>query len=228
MKLSLIHLAQRHEFWKRQISEAGIWEADRFSPVAMVIRKHHRRYNAVFQRRIKFSFGSKEISDKIVFYNKVDDFDPGFIDNVLVHEMIHQYIIQNGIKDTSAHGKIFKEFMSRINEAFPGQLSIRIKDNNPALPLQGAGPTLHILLLLYLRNDKCICAVINPSKTGYFNTQLKKHRRLWGIKSYEWACSYDVFFSRFTRCTTRLHGLCKSKDELKDFCAQFNVRAITP
>lgn len=37
-------------------------------------------------------------------------------DNTLIHEMIHLYIDQQNIKDTSSHGKIFKQECFRIND----------------------------------------------------------------------------------------------------------------
>lgn len=35
--------------------------------------------------------------------------------NILAHEMIHVYIIQNNIKDTDTHGVIFRKMMDEIN-----------------------------------------------------------------------------------------------------------------
>ena len=37
-------------------------------------------------------------------------------DNTLIHEMIHLYIDQQNIKDTSSHGRIFKQECFRIND----------------------------------------------------------------------------------------------------------------
>lgn len=37
-------------------------------------------------------------------------------DNTIIHEMIHLYIRQNKLKDTSSHGKLFKSIAKRINK----------------------------------------------------------------------------------------------------------------
>ena len=226
MKLSVEHLRERHAYWMKCIAETGIWDENLFQPVEIVIRKNHRRYNAVFQRRIKTMSGKKEITDKIVFYNKVEEFDSNFIDSVLVHEMIHQYIIQNGIKDTSPHGKIFKSFMVSINRAFPEDLIIRIKDTNPALPLEGEGEEVHNILILHLADGSFLCCVINPKKKEYFENQTKRNKKRWGIMKWEWAESNDVFFNRFSRCTTRLHGIRKSGAEMGVFRRQYNLTTV--
>ena len=226
MTLSSEYLHRQHALWMQRISEAGIWDASRFLPCEIVIRKNHKRYNALFQRRIKFEKGIRQISDKIVFYNRVDDFEPQFIDNVLVHEMIHQYIIQNEIKDTSTHGKIFKAFMLRINREFPDELAIKIRDTNPSIPLKGEGEKIHSLLLIHFHNLTSICAVINPAKNSYFESLMKRNMKGWNIKSYQWAESNDVYFNQFSRCTTRLHGLRINTSEIERFCREYNIRIM--
>ena len=228
MKLSLEYLYQQHALWMQRICEAGIWDASRFRPCEIVIRKNHKRYNALFQRKIKFVNGRKEISDKIVFYNRADDFQAQFIDNVLVHEMIHQYIIQNDLKDTSPHGRLFKVFMYRINGSFAGRLNIRIRDVNPSLPQNGEGDKIHSLLLIHFHNPTSICAVVNPAKISYFDSLLKRNKKNWDIRSYQWAESNDVYFNHFSRCTTRLHGLKVSSVQLPDFLFKYNIKTVEP
>lgn len=226
MTINLEYLYQRHAYWLHRIGETGVWDTSLFLPVEIKIRKHHRRYNGLFQRTTKIRNGIREITDRIIIYNKTEDTSAFFIDNVLVHEMIHQFIIQNGIKDTSAHGRVFKSLMTAINRKFPEELSIKLKDNNPDLPTKGAGDTRHTLLLLYMNDDSCICAVVNPSKTAYFENQLKRNKRLWNIHRHEWAESNDVFFNRFSRCTSRLHGMRKRMAEMPDFCREYNIRSV--
>lgn len=45
-------------------------------------------------------------------------------EDTIIHEMIHYYIGVNGIKDTSAHGKIFRQMMESINQRFGRKLTI--------------------------------------------------------------------------------------------------------
>lgn len=226
MKLSLPYLYERHEHWKGRIAAAGVWDSELFLPVEIKIRKNHRRYNAVFQRKIKIIKGSKQISDSIVIYNKVEDFDETFIDNIIVHEMIHQFIIQNNLKDTSAHGRLFKGLMNRINSLFPAELSIKVRDLNPDMPLKGKGIEAHRLLLIEFNDGKWICAVVMPSKIVFFENLIKKNKKIWGVKSYEWAVSYDVFFSRFTRCSSRLHGVTKTPVEMAMFREEYGIATV--
>jgi len=54
------------------------------------------------------------------------------LEDVIIHEMIHYYIALNGLKDSSAHGKIFRKMMSDINARFGRHITVsrRSKDLN--------------------------------------------------------------------------------------------------
>lgn len=49
------------------------------------------------------------------------------VEDTIIHEMIHYYIHHNGIKDTSAHGKVFRQLMHEINERFGRHITITHK-----------------------------------------------------------------------------------------------------
>lgn len=224
MELTTDFLIARHSYWKNRICEAGIWKHENFKPVELVIRPDRRSYNGVFQRRIKIKNGKKEVIDKIFIYRKVDDFDSKFLDSVLVHEMIHQYIFQSNLKDTRTHGKLFREFMKRINETFGEELEIKISDKNPNIPLRGKGDILHRLLIVYFSNSTCYCAVIHPSRVLRFEKLMKRNPYKWDIIKYIWAESDDIYFNRYRRCMSSLHGIKKSPEELEKFCREYNIR----
>ena len=274
MKLELAYLKARHEYWKQRIGEAGIWNPGFFQDVEIKIRKNHRRYNALFQRKItyirsenknkasywtefwrkknreadsdglnkergkggqtgrdrSFDKGKAEerrIVDRIVVYNKVEDFDPFFLDSILVHEMIHQYTVQNEIKDSSVHGRVFRKFMENINARFPGELKIQIKDLNPGLPVKGEGETKHDLLLVHFTNATFMAAVIMKDKTYDIEKLIKRNKKRWSVKSWERAVSNDIFFSRFVRCKSSLHGLIKSESEFEVFKETYHINILS-
>lgn len=222
MKLSLEDLYSRHDYWRKRIGEKGIWEAEKFLPAAILIRKHHKTYNGLFQRRWIKGDKEKTLVDRIVIYNNSEDFEEGFVNSVLVHEMIHQYIIQNEIKDTSSHGKVFKTIMSQINSEFYGELEITLRTHNPNVLLKGPGNKVHTLLIMEIGND-FYCCIIRPSKIKEFENMIRKNKKLWHIKKYMWGVSKDVYFNLFSRCTTRLHGIKKPIGELPEFIKSYNI-----
>lgn len=223
MKLTLEFLKARHDFWKRSIGEAGIWEENKFSDVVIKLRPRSKNYNGLFSRRVRVIKGVKKQEDRIFIYKNSEEFDPVFLDSVLVHEMIHQYICQCGIKDTSVHGKIFKLFMGRINSAFPGQLKINIKDHNPHVPLRGEGDTEHLLMMIHSARDIYFC-VINPSAKNSIEALAKRFLKTGKIKNFTWASSRDNYFSGFSRCTRALHGIKVSLSEKDNFMSEYGVK----
>ena len=228
MKLSIDYLISRHNYWINAIGERNIWSPANFSPVEIVIRKDCKSYNGKFQRKTTISSNTRKIEDKIVIYNKTEDFDPKFLDSVLVHEMIHQYIIQNNIKDTSTHGKIFRSFMKSINTTFPDELQINIRSHNPGVPTKGPGQKSHHILILQHTDDYWFLAVVNPKKLNYFDSYINKMSKRLNIRSYFWAQSDDVYFNNFRRCTTALHGLKKTTPEFFEFCKEYRVIKTYP
>lgn len=226
MKLSIEYLNQRHAYWMYRIGETGLWNPAFFKTVTIQIRPACKSYNALFSRKWLKIKGKRTLTDRIFIYNKVEDFDPVFLDSILVHEMIHQYIIQNKIKDTSPHGRVFREFMYKINTLFPKELKIRISDRNPSEATSPVVVKQHTLLILHLTTGISYCAIVNPSKTTYFEYLVRRNFRNWKIKEYFWATSESPVFNNYSRCTRSLHGIKKSTEELKRFCNLHNVREI--
>ena len=46
------------------------------------------------------------------------------VEDTIIHEMIHYYIRLNGIKDTSAHGKAFRQMMTDINRTHGRHITV--------------------------------------------------------------------------------------------------------
>lgn len=223
MKLSLPYLTERHHYWKEKLGEAGIWNPELFKDVTIVIRPACKSYNGLFIRRYLKVEGKRRLVDRIFIYNKVEDFEPHFLDSILVHEMIHQYIIQNRLKDSSSHGPLFRSFMHRINEAFPQELKINITDNNPSLPPSPPEIKTHILLILHLDSGFSYCCVINPTKTSFFQQMIRRNLKKWKVKEYYWATSSDPFFNPYSRCTRTLHGIKHPSSEFPSFLSSHYI-----
>ncbi|MCH5230392.1 MAG: SprT-like domain-containing protein [Muribaculaceae bacterium] len=223
MKLSLEYLNSRHAYWKERIGEAGIWESGKFGPVTIVIRPDCKSYNGLFIRKYLESGGKRNLVDRIFIYNKVEDFDPGFLDNILVHEMIHQYIIQNKLKDRGPHGPLFRGFMQRINAAFGEELKIRISDRNPGVADKPKEKKRHLLLVMHLHTGFSFCSVINPNRIVMFEQMVKRNSEVWRVKEHYWAYSDDTLFNDYSRCTRSLHGIKKPSAEMEVFCREHGV-----
>lgn len=229
MKLTAEYLCERHSYWVSRIGETGIWNADGFKEVKLVVRPRSKSYNGLFIRRHLKEKGKRKLVDRIFIYNNVEDFDPRFLDSLLVHEMIHQYIIQNKIKDTSTHGRLFRNMMEKINLAFPLELKINISDHNPDLErtrLEKEERRNHVILVINKKDGNSFCCVMNPAKVSFFEKMIRKNNKGWGIKDYYWAVSDHPFFNPYSRCTKVLHGIKKPTSQMEEFCREKSITKI--
>ncbi len=72
--------------------------------------------------------GTYEISEQIVVDKElIVGGATGKPEDVVIHEMIHYYIGVNGLKDTSAHGQVFRCMMNDINERYNRNITISHK-----------------------------------------------------------------------------------------------------
>lgn len=224
MELTVDYLQLRHQYWIDRIATTGIWDKECFKPVKIEVRNRACSYDGMFHCKWIRKNGVRQLVSHLIIYQKDYDLSVRDIDDTLVHEMIHQYIIQNGLKDTSPHGLIFKEFMRRINEAFPDDVNITI--SAPILRLKGPGLTLHKLLLIQMNDGDCYCCKINPNKIDSFIKILYNKRLLKQIRGYLLCKSYDRYFDALTACRKYLHGEVMTFNELKDLCRECNIKRV--
>lgn len=72
-------------------------------------------------------FGGVKYSNFCLLISKNFDLDEDMLDDTIIHEMMHYYIAVKGIKDTSAHGKVFRQMMKDINLRFNRHITISYK-----------------------------------------------------------------------------------------------------
>lgn len=80
----------------------------------------------VYKKRRKL-FGKVEKYDFRLRISTRMDLPESEVEDTIIHEMIHYYIDYNGIKDTSAHGQIFRQMMNDINARFGRHITITHK-----------------------------------------------------------------------------------------------------
>ncbi len=69
-------------------------------------------------------FGKPEYYDFRLRISTRLDLPEAEVEDTVIHEMIHYYIKLNGIRDTSAHGKVFRQMMNDINGRFGRHITV--------------------------------------------------------------------------------------------------------
>ncbi|MGN1236467.1 MAG: SprT-like domain-containing protein, partial [Bacteroidaceae bacterium] len=78
-------------------------------------------------RKRRVSLGRIECYDYRLRFNRRADLPERDLEDVIIHEMIHYYIGINNLRDTSAHGPLFRSLMNKINERFGRHVTVSRK-----------------------------------------------------------------------------------------------------
>ncbi len=135
------------------------------------------------------------------------------IQSTLLHEMIHYYIISNGLTDTSPHGKIFRWHMNRLNQQYGWNITIR--QNITEWKVSSDYLNASYLVLAVVLNDvKCVLSVVNPK---YKDKIDKDAKRCEAVKSIRWFTSTDNYFIKYNKVRT-FKGLFVDRKTFEEKC----------
>ena len=118
-------------------------------------------------------------------------------EDTIIHEMIHYYIGVNGLKDTSAHGHLFRQMMDTINQRFGRNLTIS-QHSTPEQKEQiyNAKKVWHVIALVYFadgRKGLKVLPRIRQRIEAYRTTMLRDKR----FSRIDFFMSNDPYFNRF-------------------------------
>lgn len=82
----------------------------------------------MFKRKYKaMPDGSQKTVSHYFSFSTHFDLEPALLEDVIIHEMIHYYIFHHKLKDTSPHGRIFRNLMHQINTRHGRNVTISTK-----------------------------------------------------------------------------------------------------
>ncbi len=111
MKATIPYIEQKFEEFNRQIFGGKL-------PRIPVQLSHAKTFlgQCVYKKRRKL-LGRTELYDFQLRINARIDLPERELEDIIIHEMIHYYIGYHQLKDTSAHGRLFRQLMDDIVEA---------------------------------------------------------------------------------------------------------------
>lgn len=140
----------------------------------------------------------KPDSDYTIRISNYFDMDERHYKSVLLHEMIHLCIVYKGIKDTSAHGTVFRRMMRSINsDGWAISVSARIGDGVKRNIRQKKRQ--RIILAVVTTGGKHILSAVNPRYAAAVNKAVEASR---DIASFSWYTSDDDYFASFPMVRT--------------------------
>lgn len=141
------------------------------------------------------------------------------VDDTILHEMIHYYILSNQMHDTSAHGVLFRREMNRINRAFHRHIAI---SHRFMVGEQGNmevnDKRQNVVAVFHLHDGRWGMMVVARTRVWQLWSRLES---IPDVKQAYWFISCHPFFSQFPRRTTLKYYPMDSEDlidKLGDAC----------
>ncbi len=91
--------------------------------VELHVSSSRRALGCLKFRRIRDGRGWRYADFSIWISNRLD-LPQEVIEDTIIHEMIHLYIHVNGLRDTSAHGKVFRTMMDAVNSRHERRVTV--------------------------------------------------------------------------------------------------------
>lgn len=133
-----------------------------------------------------------------LWVSKLFDFTPEEIDDVIIHEMIHLCIGSRQLRDTSAHGVVFRRIMNEINSRYGRHIKIANHGSgaSPAKPSAAQSCPPAYFAVVRLKNGA----------TGIMAVAMTRIFELWRavghspeVEQAEWYVSTDPYFASFPK-----------------------------
>lgn len=162
---------------------------------------------AVGRSRTRLGSMSWKVRRRLLFRSSCDytirvsnfyDVDERSFKNVLLHEMIHLYIVSKRIKDTAPHGVVFRDVMRRINADGWG-ISVSAKIGGTTGIVGGRRKRVRVVLAAVTVTGRHILSVVSP---GYVKAVDSVLRHSEDVCSFSWHLSDDDYFLGFPAVRT--------------------------
>jgi hypothetical protein len=133
--------------------------------------------------------------------------------NTILHEMIHEFIRQNNIRDTRRHhGAVFYAEAERINR--DGWNISRCDDVSGLGLKSGKNETYHIAVFK-TKDGKFFKMCMNPKKINYFTARFSQHPDSFK-KWFMFTSNDDKLYAHFPKCTKGIRGYYITKAEYEN------------
>ena len=141
----------------------------------------------------------KQPGEYVIRISNYYDADEVTFKSVLLHEMIHLYVVSARLKDTSPHGVIFRREMRRINaDGWHIGVSAKVGGLKTAGDMK-ADKRQRIVLAVVMNNGKCLLSVVGRNYVRLVDSAV---RRSPDVKSHGWYVSSDDYFAAFPTVRT--------------------------
>lgn len=189
---TLDYVKQKFQEYNEQMFEGKL------QPLPFKISSARTFLGEVRFRREKNPDGTWHYYDFVFVISDKVDMPEDIVQDTIIHEMIHYYIMSNQMQDNGPHGDIFKSIMKNINVKFNRNISVYHKTTKEDMD-NDTEKRQHLICITRLRGNSWGITVANKTKLFYLWDEIPKLPRVVECK---WYSSTDPFFNRFRRSST--------------------------
>ncbi|MGI6233032.1 MAG: SprT-like domain-containing protein [Prevotella sp.] len=167
---------------------------DGMLPVPILkVGRSRTRLGSYSYKRIRKGFKLVKKDETIILSNYYDLSELEF-KSVLLHEMIHYVIDYTRLKDTSAHGVIFRGMMARLNrDGWDIRISHRGANITPRAGNVNRGKAHKAHLIMAIEKTNGIFMIAAVSRSAYSRIERVLHLAP-DIRAHHWMISNDSWF----------------------------------
>lgn len=167
-------------------------------PIAVRITNAKSYLGKVTCRKERGLFRGERFRDFQMLISNRRDLDPFVIDDTILHEMIHYHILYNRIKDTSAHGPVFRKIMTDFNRRFGRRMTVshRVTEEEHD---RNQERKANAVCVARMKDGRT--AIMVAARSALFN--LWDGMEKWeAVAEHRWIYSDHPYFGRFPRSRT--------------------------
>ena len=150
-----------------------------------------------YVRKRRLLGGWATTDHELVISNLIDR-DESVVEDTIIHEMIHFYILFFKIKDTSTHGKVFRTMMTEINRLHNRHITVSHRSTEEEKS-SDTRVRAHLLCVL----------TMSDGGRGIFVAMRSSLFKLWdmlehtpSVADFRWYLTFDTYYNRFPRVKT--------------------------
>lgn len=138
------------------------------------------------------------------------------VEDTIIHEMIHYYILSNQMQDTSPHGELFIRKMQEINVKYDRNITVSHKATNEE---QDSDTEVreHLICVTHFTTGKFGITIVNKSSLFRLWEELAKFPK---VDKCDWYISKDPFYNRYPRASSaKVYSITRAEleEHNKDF-----------
>lgn len=149
----------------------------------------YKRKRNLLGREVKYDFVLK-ISTCV-------DLPEEEVEDTIIHEMIHYYIGVNQLRDTSAHGQLFRRIMNEINEKGGRHITVSYKlSKEQREAAVDKRPKQHVVAIAELTDGRTGLKVLpmNRRSVTHFRNNVMRIR---GVRKVDFYITIHPYFNRY-------------------------------